>query len=295
LDLDDVQVNRMRSLGKKWGCDPRSLLLRIQTRLTDIEIEEEYRAQAPVAVKRCADILLANALLADAPSQFFFCRPKSKDHRTIPRAFVPTKTICQILGEALREYDNNVRLSFFRALSQHSETRTAAGYIYKHMFHCYFAAGKPIQCELIQPGRRSNVIRLTDSESSNLIPSTWRALTTRTPPFFFVAPKGAHGIDSALVLEKEIYVFQLTISSTHGSPIDGMKKVRDYLPSRLRNITWNVVFVGQESSAASSVANEWKGKLFFPTEKKHISIGWAEVDPVMKGVRYMVCKVVIHR
>ena len=176
----------MRYLGKKWGCDPRSLLLCIQTRFTDIEIEEEYRAQAPVAVNRCADILLAieqNALPANAPSQFFFCRPKSKDHRTIPRAFAPTKTICKILGEALQEYDSNVRLSFFRALGKHSETRTAAGYIYEHMFHCYFAAGKPIQCEWIQPRSRSNVIRLTDS--SNPIPPTWKALTTGSLPFFF--------------------------------------------------------------------------------------------------------------
>ena len=198
----------MRYLSKKWGCDPRSLLLCIQTRFTDIEIEEEYRAQAPVAVNRCADILLAieqNALPANAPSQIFFCRPKSKDHRTIPRAFVPTKTICQILGEALQEYDSNVRLSFFRALGQHSETRTAAGYIYEHMFHCYFAAGKPIQCEWIQPRSRSNVIRLTDS--ANPIPPTWKALTTGKPPFFLLQIRAPTRSTARLCLKRRSMCF----------------------------------------------------------------------------------------
>lgn len=290
----------MTSLGKKWGCDPRSLLGFIETGDTDIEIERAYRAQAPAAVKRSEDMLLAikqNALFADAPSQFYFCRPsisqESKVDRTISRALVPTETICQVLGEALQGYDNIVRLTFFRALSQHGETRPAAGYIYEHLFHSYFAAGRPVQCEWIRVKKRRNVIRLTDS--SHVIPSTWRALTTGEPPFFWVAPKGTPGINSALVLEKDIHVFQLTIGSMHGSPIDGMRKVREYLPPRLRNITWKVVFIGQESIAASSVANDWTGKLFFPTKKNSVPIAWAVVDPVVKGVEYMVCKVNIHR
>ncbi|KAF8345502.1 hypothetical protein F5887DRAFT_965302 [Amanita rubescens] len=175
----------MTSLGKTWGCDPRSLLGFIEKGRTDIQIEKEYRTRAPAAVKRSEDMLLAieqNAV-----------------DRTIPRAVVPTKTICRVLGEALQE-----------SLGQHSQTRSAAGYIYEHLFHCYFAAGKPIQCKWIQPRKRtSEAIQLTDL--SNVIPSTWRALTTREPPFFWVAPQGAPGIDSALVLEKHILVFQLTI------------------------------------------------------------------------------------
>ncbi len=131
----------MTSLGKTWGCDPRSLLGFIETGHTDIEIEEEYRTLAPAAVKRSEDMLLAieqNTLFADAQSCFYFYRPSisgSQVDRTIPRAVVPTKTICRVLGETLQEYDNNVRLTFFRALSQHSETRSAAGYLYEHLFH----------------------------------------------------------------------------------------------------------------------------------------------------------------
>ncbi|KAF8346418.1 hypothetical protein F5887DRAFT_1182764 [Amanita rubescens] len=272
-NLLNLDVNRMTSLSKKWGCDPRTLLGFIEAGDTDIEIECAYRAEAPVAVKRSEDMLLAIEQNALSPSKFYFCRPsisrESEVDRTIPRPFVPTETICQVLGEALRESDNNVRLTFFRALSQHSETRSAAGYIYEHLFHSYFAAGRPVQCEWMQPKKRPNVIRLTDS--SKVIPSTWRALTTGVPPFFWVAPKGAPGIDSALVLEKDIHVFQLTISSMHGSLIDGMKKYSlDKKVQQPRQL---------QTTGLVSYSSQRK-RTVYPSHG-------LRCDPVVKGVQYM--------
>lgn len=261
----------MTSLGEKWGCEPQTLLSFIEAKWTD---EDNYRSRAPAAVRRSEAMLLAieqNSLFLDAPSAFFFCRPKpiseSEVDRTIPPALVPTETICQILGEALQVHDNNVRLTFFRALSQHNETRPQAG--------------KPVkcQCQWMCDRKHTSVIQLTGSLSHS-----WSALTTRRPPCFWVAPGDIIGIDSALVREDDVYVFQLTISSEHGSPIGGMKKIRGYLPNRLRDIPWKVVFIGQERTAAMSVANKWADKIFFPTNKALVSIAWYEADPVVKGV-----------
>ena len=288
----------MMSLGEKWGYNPRHLLYFIQTSQTDLEIEQMYRSQASMAVERGKDMLSSikqNTLLVNAPSKFYFCQPKriseTEVNHTIPVPVVPTETICKILGDALQqERDNNVRLSFFRALSQHNETHLAAGYIYKHVFHIYFTAGEPVQCQWVRPAKRpakrSGVVRLTDS--SNVIPSTWDALT-RNAPFFWVAPKDTSGIDSVVVLEDAIYVFQVTISPKHISPIDGMKKVRSYLPHGLRDIAWNVVFVGQESATAKPVAESWANKLFFPNSGTMVPIAWAEVDPVVDAIR-IACK-----
>ena len=68
----------------------------------------------------------------------------------------------------------------------------------------------------------------------SLIPSPLMLVRTTWPPYYWVAPRGFTGIDSALILAEEIYAFQVTIGKSHGPLMAGMEILRGYLPTGLR-------------------------------------------------------------
>ncbi|KAF8120576.1 hypothetical protein EV363DRAFT_87913 [Boletus edulis] len=134
--LLDHDVQRMVDLEKKWGGVPRILMTYLQK--SDQQIENWYHHRAKVAIRKCQNMVqsIVDKSLSEgleAPSQFYFCRPADYATSSIDRteicATVPTHTICNILGRALQELSIAIRLEFFTALSQLSDTRQAAGFI----------------------------------------------------------------------------------------------------------------------------------------------------------------------
>ena len=115
------------------------------------------------------------------------------------------------------------------------------------------------------------------------------SVRTARPPYYWVAPRGFKGINSALVLAKEIYAFQVTIGMSHRPPMAGMEILQGYLPTDLRENPWRVVFIGDNDSRIRKVAKGFN--IFFPTAMDHVPIAWARVDPMSKGHDYMVHKV----
>jgi hypothetical protein len=293
--LLNLDVEHMTTLAKEWCSVPRSLLYFVDQHLTGLQIESMYRRAATQAVRKCREMLSSiegNAFPDDAPSQFYFCRPRYNTepgmHRRLLGASVPTRTLRRLLGEALQKQNNFVKLEFFLALSQPDSTRQAAGCIYESWFHSYVSAEKCIECHWVQ-GSNGN----SSLTGTNLIDTNWGAINVARPPYYWVAPKNFHGINSALILTEEIYVFQVTISTRHESPMEGLKTLRAHLPANLKKIPWSawrVVFIGYNDGAIKTVANKWVGKLF-ATDNTGITIGWSEVDPVTKDVAYRVCEV----
>ncbi|KAF8442817.1 hypothetical protein L210DRAFT_3629467 [Boletus edulis BED1] len=147
-------VQRMVDLAKKWGGAPRTLVKYLKE--SDHEIETWYGDCAIEAIEKCQNTVrsIVNKYVPedwDAPSRFYFCRPADYDTPRINRtricATVPTRTICHILGRALQELSNTIKLEFFTALSQPSDTRQAAGFIYRSWFNVFFStANKSIYC-----------------------------------------------------------------------------------------------------------------------------------------------------
>ena len=293
--LLNIDVERMTTLAKEWGGVPRSLLRYIDQHLTGMQIESLYRGSATKAVQKCRGLLSSldgSSFPDDAPSQFYFCRPDYSAEpgmrRRLLGASVPTRTLRRLLGEALQKQNNFVKLEFFHALSQPDSTRQAAGDIFESWFHSYFSAGKGIECHWVQG--LNSVSSLT---GTNLINTNWGAVSVEKPPYYWVAPRNFHGIDSALILAKEIYAFQVTISTRHKSPMEGLNILRAHLPTNLKKIPWSawrVVFIGDSNSAIETVANKWVGKLF-AKDNTSITIGWSGVDPVTDDIAYRVGEV----
>ncbi|KAF8552965.1 hypothetical protein OG21DRAFT_1485803 [Imleria badia] len=282
--LLNLDIERMTTLAKEWGGAPRSLLQFVRNDLTDEEIESMYTEPASMAVQKCRELLSAlqaNALPDDAPSQIYFCRPRKNAppgmQRRLVGASVPTRTIRRFLGEALQVQDNVDKLEFFRALRQPASTRQAAGFIYENWFHTYFSVGRPIQCHWLQGLQGVSSLLLTGMK---LIEGNWGAVKVEDPPYYWIAPVGFPGIDSALILHEAIYVFQVTISTSHKSPKGGMKKLRTHLPTDLKDLPWSVVFIGDHDNSIKSVANKWVDE--------GLTIGWSQVDPVAEDITYRV-------
>ena len=288
--LLNLNVQRMTTLAEKWGGVPRILVEFLHDGLTDAEIELSYKAPASKAVQKCRKVLgaiEANSFRDDAPSQFYFCRPyndaETGMQRTLVGVSVPTRTLRRLLGEALQMQDNLLKLDFFLALRQPASTRQAAGYIYENWFHIYFSAGKPIECHWLEGLNGVSSLSLTGRE---LIEGHWGAVKVGVPQYYWVAPMNFPGIDGALILPEAICGFQVTISSSHRSPEDGMNKLRAHLRADLKNLPRRVVFIGNQADAIKSVAQQWVNKGL------KLDIGWSHVDPVVGDIPYRVCKVV---
>ncbi|KAF8133185.1 hypothetical protein EV363DRAFT_1325384, partial [Boletus edulis] len=199
-NLLDKNAQRMVDLGKKWGGSPRTLLTYFAK--SDQQIQDWYHDCATEAVGNCQNMLRAivNKYLpesSDAPSRFYFCRP----HRTRTCA-------------TLKTFSNAIKLEFFTALSQCSDTRQAAGFIYQ-------ACAKELKA-------RKELL------------------------YYWPASTGYPGIDGALICDNAIFAFQITLSSTHTSPEPGVRKLRAQLPAKLKKLPWHVVFVGNMGPALNN-------------------------------------------
>ena len=145
-----------------------------------------------------------NAHFDGAPSQIFFSRPLIQSgivDRQRPCVTVPTQKVRLLLGEELQRQSNIIKVKFFNALRQSSETCQAAGIIFENWFFCFFSAARTIQCNWVQG---SGVPSLEGT--TNLLPTSWAMVEIAPPPYFWIAPKGFPGIDSALILKTGIYV-----------------------------------------------------------------------------------------
>ena len=103
-----------------------------------MSIEEWYRNHAYLGVLKSTETIngiLQNTLIDDAPSQIFFCQPQIRSGTIdcqVPCATVLTPTIHHLLGEALQNQQNTIKLNFFNALCQSSDTSQAAGVIFEN-------------------------------------------------------------------------------------------------------------------------------------------------------------------
>ncbi|KAF8124886.1 hypothetical protein EV363DRAFT_1402856 [Boletus edulis] len=288
--LLEYDVQRMVDLGNKWGGVPRTLVTCLEK--SDHETETWYGNCATEAVGKCQNTVgsIMNKYVSedwdDALSRFYFCRPADyatpRIDRTETCATVPTRTICRILGKALQDFSNTIRLEFFAALSHRSDTGQAAGFIYQSWFNVFFStANKFIYCHwLHKPGE------------ATLVSTSAKDLNARAElPYYWAANTSYEGIDGALISKDAIFAFQITLSSKHSSPQGGVRKLRKELPAELRDLPWHVVFVGNVTRLIKAAASDWAGKVFLmETSQTAVPIAWSKVDPVAEDVTYRIIR-----
>ncbi|KAF8133018.1 hypothetical protein EV363DRAFT_83965 [Boletus edulis] len=288
--LLNSDTQRMVDLYKKWGGAPKTLLEYVD--LPDQYIETLHRQSARLAVAKCRTMISSieeKKISEDTMTQFYFCRPlrfaKPSIIRELSCAVVPTPASCHFLAEVLQKLNDYIRLEFFDALSIRSETRQAARYIYKSWLHCFLSAGRSIDCHWSHRRAKSASFRGT----TTLISARPDELKdVKKLPYYWVAPPKFPGIDGALICQDAIFAVQVTIRAKDKPPEEGLEKLQNNLPPHLKYLPWHLVFVGNTDWSIERVANEWAGKIFLPTSKRCVTVGWSQVDPVEEGITYRI-------
>jgi hypothetical protein len=291
--LLELDVERMMTLATHWGNVPRSLLQYIAQ--DDQAVEAGYRRDARKAVQKCQDMMdegiLCN-LPDDPPTLYYVIRPTKIDTGALDRRFsyvdVPTRTLCRILAEALKGQSGVVKLQFYDTLRRHPKTRQLAGVIFESWFHSFFIERKRLHYRVVR-GSGDEVLQCPTT--THLIPVTRDAPMSAAPPYYWIPSEtDFQGIHSALVLEKEIVAFQVSLWSDRTSPIGGLECLRRTLPHDVGARPWRVVFVGPDEARIRGVAQSWDGRLCFSTDTTRVAVGWSVVDPVQDDVIYRVCQ-----
>ncbi|KAG9310264.1 hypothetical protein JVU11DRAFT_9382 [Chiua virens] len=299
----------MVALAEKWGNIPRVMLEFLQQKISDGRIERAYQGVARTAVARTPQFMAMEDTLtmpADLPSPFFFLRPLSLGKGEISRCefevHVGTKTLWEFLGRALQVSEDQSKLSFYKILSQHSQTCTSAGNIFESWFHSFVVARKSVSCNWLKDFnvdlKLPKTWQLPDGAPNHryLITGPLKNLESASPPYYWVTPDNYPGIDGFLVLNNWICAFQATISSKHRSPEKGIMKpeitkIRQKVQAKLqlKHIPFGIIFVGPKEDEIKGVAEEWQGKVHLLTNEL-VPIGWSKLDPTAKNVTYKACK-----
>lgn len=298
LNLD---VEHMTELATKWGGVPRRLL----GFLTNAEMAEyKIHCTAKSAVREC-NAMLYKAESLDLPhNAFYFIRPQ-KTPENICRMFPPwvsvlTQTLRSLLAEALEQEPHATKLDFFNALRRQysEETCQLAHDIYKSWLHSFISTqGMTMECEwLLTPGSHGSKTRMQNLQGTpTVISAIQDAPAAWTPPFYWIpTTRNFPGIDSALILKKEIVAIRVVLANRHHSPPEtGLMELSNLLPDNMKGHAWKLLFVEMgDEYRINDIAKRYYRKIVSPTNKSFVQVGRSVVDPVQNDVIYKVCKLI---
>lgn len=288
------------SLATLWGGVPRTLLKFLQAPDPQT-FEESISDDAACAVRTAPNFipeLRRLNLRNPGPSSIFFIRPSrpewngGKINRLQPIIYIPTMHIVDILGKAVGQHSQSVKIAFFNIMETYSPTRSAGGIIFESWCHSLFTSGESIEIEWHSCDA---VAELEDTLPSTLetaieFVSTKDALQKKTPSFYWIPSRtNFPGIDGALFTEHEVYAIQATLATSHPSPQPGLYELLKLIP-KAKNLHWRVLFIGFSKEQASAVSASYTNKLVDPSDESiTIPVGFATFNPIASSIKYLVC------
>ncbi|KAF9237894.1 hypothetical protein BU15DRAFT_75695 [Melanogaster broomeanus] len=257
-----LDVDRMGDLARQWGPSPRHLLDIFKGKWSESESQEQIDSSALDFVSNARQVIsslhnLDLPLGKTGPSALIFIRPKRDKSKGFLRRhcdlYVPTGRLNHAIIRALLTQESLTRLHFFSATSSHASMRGAAGYIFEQWVHARFLSGVRVSCTWLNSESKSLPRILAAALPSKLI-TTNDALKTEIPPFYW-RPVSINfpGVDGLLCRGNDVYAIQCTISATHRSPLDSLRRLQEII-GKEGKISWRVLFVGSSTSQATKAA-----------------------------------------
>ena len=255
------------SLVRKWGPSTRNILRSINSRSRNRKIIDPIAAEAQGAAFELSEnpsgITVASHGLflpaAEGPTVVFLRRKVGSESLGSDACshFIPTPALIDIFEDAHQSMQNENALKLFSALSWHSLTRTAAGWLHEVAVHKHLSRGNPPLAISPATGPSSEIL-----PSSRLLQGTLQGLgEAKHDDSFYWIPSVVNfpGVDSVLgQSDGELFVIQATIARDHKSPEEGIKKVWGALNNDARTRRrWHFVIV----TDASGVPRQLMGKL----------------------------------
>ena len=254
------------SLVRKWGPSTRNIIRSLEAAryARRDPIEAEVRQAASKLGSNLWDILEGeekSSFPQSAASDLVFIRRNVKD-RDFGKSdrCIPTPHLVNIFEEYQRALQNLDSLMLFNALSSHSFTRTAAGWLYEKQLHAYLS-GDNAALKIFR-GSTEGMLR----PSTHLLPSTLAGLRTAgvNGSFYWIpSVRNFPGIDSVLGDgDGNLFSIQVAIAEDHKSPEKGIKRLWSELPSEVRiGRTWNFVVVTESKIEADKYVKKFSQDL----------------------------------
>ena len=138
-------VERMKTLTKKWGPVPRTLLLILEIPRVEVNFEREVARAIEKAIRNPESISTAihgydNSTTFSDLSSVFFIKPKSNTYRSLCSAYVPTCWLTSRLVDELIHKKEDVRANFFD--SMHWWSCSISDCTLKEIVRCSLAQGE---------------------------------------------------------------------------------------------------------------------------------------------------------
>ena len=252
------------SLVRKWGPSTRNIIRSLVAARN--KYDDPIEAEAQIAASDLG-LNLWSVLGGDSKGSFpqstasvlIFIRRKDGNFAKSDRC-IPTPYLVNVFEKYQHALQNQDSVKLFKALSSHSFTRTAAGWLYEIQLHTYLSGGNAAL-----PIFRDSTKAILQP-STHLLPGTLAGLQTAGDhrPFYWV-PSVANfpGIDCILGDEDQnLFTIQVTIAKDHKSPEKGIEKLWSGLPSEVfSHHIWHFVVITDSKLGADKYVERFSHQL----------------------------------
>ncbi|CAA7264998.1 unnamed protein product [Cyclocybe aegerita] len=259
LIMFKLDVLQGKALFDKYGPSPRIIIDILRKRTPENGYLQDIKTAAATFARQFL-VMFPNIesldFSGDVSSKIFTVRPNNNDRR-LAALSIPTPLIASALGVAFSSQDQATRHTFFNMLNGHPSLRGAAGWLFESYAHVYFS--DPTRGTLKVYCADQKLAPLSIPYAARMIAGSTALKNIQPPHNFYWRPRETNypGVDAVIRVDNDVYALQFTISSTHRSAADGLKKVHKDM-NHISNVTWHLVMVGSEQRNAESVRDRQK-------------------------------------
>jgi hypothetical protein len=253
------------SLVRKWGPSTRNILRSME--YAALGLDDPIEMEAKGATERiCSypsaifDEILGKRMPRSEGSSALFLRRYGSAASGTATAFIPTPHLQALFEERHKRMTNRDILDLIYALSSHSLTRGAAGWLHEKSMHDRLGMGAA-HLSIFRGSTKKNM-----RSSNRLLPGTLNGLKKAgVADSFYWIPSAVNfpGVDSVLGdTDGHVYTIQATIADKHTSPVQGIEMVwKNFKPAIRTSRTWHFVIVTDSEEAAGEYVKKFSKEL----------------------------------
>lgn len=259
-------VQRGLALAAKWGPSPRYLLRMLyrpnQEAHYEAELDNDADSFVAGGTRSFSSVQGLDFLPMGCASELFFIRTTSPTERYRADVYVPTTTVAGLIAKSLCRTMTADRQLFFSQLQGQAATRSVARHVTELVFHKMLEGPSTrLTCRNVESPNEAPMLLVPHPEQAVLQGAIHALAEARSPCYFRPSDASLLGIDGLLLDGRNLYLLQLSLTTTCRSPITGIQQIADTVDATGRQFDWHVVLVGPKLEWAKQCAGRALSKL----------------------------------
>ncbi|TFK52575.1 hypothetical protein OE88DRAFT_1734546 [Heliocybe sulcata] len=196
---------------------------------------------------------VAYALLSSSFAHYVYAAPRTRRAISLMSRYAESAAIASWRRGAQGPFE------LFEMLSTHPLTRSATGWQHELNVHTRLSSGKK-GLDSFGPSGAQSTLQPSNRVLMGAV-SALQDIQAGESVYWIPSASNFPGIDAVLVQGGDLYAVQATISASHSSPSEGVKKVCDKMHPDVRmGFAWHVVYITYDCPYGSLVA-DWPGSI----------------------------------